>query len=140
MPVLADPKHESFARAVAAGATKRNAAIQAGYAASDASSRGSKLAAREEIRQRIAELSGEVQAAVCEKLAISTERIAAEYAKIAFAECDLKQVTAKEKKGALDSLAKTLGMFKADKLEVSGANGEALSLQVVFVKPQESES
>jgi phage terminase small subunit len=117
MPVLSDPKHEAFARSVAAGASKRDAAIQAGYAASDASSRGSKLAARPEIKDRIAELSGEVQAAICEKLAITTERIAEEYAKIAFAECDLTNVTPRDKKGALDSLAKTLGMFQPEKVE-----------------------
>lgn len=132
LPVLSDPKHEAFARAVAAGATKRNAAIQAGYAESDASSRGSKLAAREEIKLRIAELAGEVQAAVCEKLAITTERICEEYAKIAFAECDLTAVTAKDKRGALDSLAKTLGMFKPEKVALTDKDGGPATLQVVI--------
>lgn len=132
MPVLADPKHELFARAVAAGATKRNAAIAAGYAKTNASSYGSKLALRIDVKERIRELSGEVSAAVCEKLAITTERICEEFAKIAFANLDLTSVSAKEKKGALDSLAKTLGMFKGE--AEKPLDRESLSLEIVFVK------
>ncbi len=160
MPVLSDPKHEAFARAVAAGATKREAAIAAGYAESDASSRGSKLAARPEIKDRIAELTGEVQAAICEKLAITAERVLEEYGKLAFLDIRkafdqdgkllpihempadvaaaiagleaedqyegrgeererigrLHKIRLNDKKGALDSLAKHLGMFKPEKV------------------------
>lgn len=176
MSVLSDPKHEAFARAVAAGRSKRDAAIEAGYAASDASSRGSKLSARPEIKERIAELSGEVQQAICEKLAITVERVLEEYGKLAFLDIRrafdqdgkllpiqempadlaaaiagleaeelfegrgdsrekigrLHKIRLSDKKGALDSLAKHLGMFKPDKVALTDPDGRSATLQVVI--------
>jgi phage terminase small subunit len=84
MPALADPKYEAFARYVAAGQSKREAAIAAGYAAKDASSRGSKLARRPEISQRIGELQQTAAELALEGAQISRERVLREYGKLAF--------------------------------------------------------
>lgn len=54
---------------------------------------------------------------------------------------DVKKIKFIDKKGALDSIARHLGMF-VDKTELTGANGGAItqSVTVNFVKPKQSAS
>jgi phage terminase small subunit len=174
MPALADPKYEAFARYVAAGQSKREAAIAAGYAAKDASSRGSKLARRPEISQRIGELQQTAAQLALEGAQISRERVLREYGKLAFldirkafaddgslrpiAELDddtaaaiagievennrdkdedgnlvitgtLHKIKLSDKKGALDSLARHLGMF-IDRKEITGKDGGPIQVNI----------
>src|SRR5215472_18447505 len=56
MPRLKKPRYELFALEMAKGKSQAQAAIAAGYSASDAGPRGCKLAKRQEIRARIEEL------------------------------------------------------------------------------------
>lgn len=58
MPELANPKHETFARNLAAGMKTIDAYVAAGYTASPSSA--SQVAARPEVRQRILELKEEL--------------------------------------------------------------------------------
>jgi phage terminase small subunit len=127
-----DPKHEKFAQCVVAGMTKREAAIEAGYSPSDATSRGSKLSRRPEIAARIHELTQGVEKALQEKLCINTERVLEELSKIAFAEIKPEDVKPADKKAALDSIAKHLGMFR-ERLEVTG---NLPSIEIVFVRSE----
>jgi phage terminase small subunit len=57
---LSDPRHETFARYVAQGKTKREAAILAGFSKKTASSQGTHLSKRVKIAQRIAYLQEQV--------------------------------------------------------------------------------
>ncbi len=56
MPALKKPKYEHFAQALAQGLNQTQAAVQAGFAETDAPSRGCKLARRPEIQARVKEL------------------------------------------------------------------------------------
>jgi phage terminase small subunit len=57
---LRKPKHEAFARHLAEGKSKREAAILAGYAEKHASSFGNYLSKNLQISQRVAFLQGQV--------------------------------------------------------------------------------
>ncbi len=56
MAALKKPKYEHFAQALAQGLNQTQAAIEAGFAETDAPSRGCKLARRPEIQARVKEL------------------------------------------------------------------------------------
>jgi hypothetical protein len=56
VPALKKPKYEHFAQALAQGLNQTQAAVQAGFAETDAPSRGCKLARRPEIQARVKEL------------------------------------------------------------------------------------
>ncbi len=56
MPALKKPKYEHSAQALAQGLNQTQAAVQAGFAETDAPSRGCKLARRPEIQARVKEL------------------------------------------------------------------------------------
>src|SRR5712691_4290227 len=56
MAALKKPKYEHFAQALAQGLNQTQAAVQAGFAETDAPSRGCKLARRPEIQARVKEL------------------------------------------------------------------------------------
>lgn len=60
MPPLDDPKQEAFARFVAQGKSKRDAAVAAGYQAKFASSQGSRLSKNVNVGQRIDELQEKI--------------------------------------------------------------------------------
>lgn len=134
----------------------KKAAIRAGYSKNSASSKGCQLLNKPEIVKAIAER----QEILAEKLDITPEKIAVEYARIAFSnmkdfvEWDTGKIKVKpsegmtrketaciseisetstmqgttvniklhNKKGALDSLAKLMGMV-IEKKEISGPNG-----------------
>ncbi len=57
---LRDPKHETFARAVASGETKTKAYALAGFRSKNPASGGSILSRRPEVRARIEHLIGEI--------------------------------------------------------------------------------
>lgn len=67
MPPLNEPKHESFARLVASGKSKRDAAIEVGYEPKYASNHGYRLAKNDEIGRRIDELQSKVAENVVSK-------------------------------------------------------------------------
>src|SRR5712691_3259775 len=60
MAALKKPKYEHFAQALAQGLNQTQAAVQAGFAETDAPSRGCKLARRPEIQARVKELEPRV--------------------------------------------------------------------------------
>src|SRR5712691_2973481 len=60
MPSLKKTKYEHFAQALAQGLNQTRAAIEAGFAETDAPSRGCKLARRPEIQARVKELGPRV--------------------------------------------------------------------------------
>src|SRR6266852_1955238 len=60
MAALKKPKYEHFAQALAQGLNQTQAAVQAGFAETDAPSRGCKLARRPEIQARVKELGPRV--------------------------------------------------------------------------------
>lgn len=161
MPVLSDPRREAFARFVAEGRSKRDAALAIGYSAKSASSLGSRLFKQAAIQERIAELQQQAAALSIERAQITRERVLDEYARLAFLDIrkaftpdgallsitDMDDDTARaiaglefeevfegrgeervhtgrihklkfvDKKGALDSIAKHLGMF-VDRKEI----------------------
>lgn len=80
MPALANPQHELFARALAAGGTLGDAAIAAGYKPTSAPNTGHRLMQREDVAARVAEL----QQDVCEKYDVTADRVIKEIARIAF--------------------------------------------------------
>jgi len=132
------------------------AARDAGYSQANARSQGARLLRQREVRAAIAA----ARAALADKLAISTERIVAEYARIAFADMrrlfdangnllhprfmdddtasaiaeveiskrsggeTLHKIKRVDKKGALDSLARALGLFR-DKPDSADADNLA---------------
>jgi phage terminase small subunit len=91
MPVLSNPRHESFAQALAKGKTADEAYASAGFKPDRGNA--SRLQQKDSIRQRVAEILSRastieekaIEKAI-EKLAISKERIASELAKIGFAD------------------------------------------------------
>lgn len=84
MSALNDPQHEAFARYVAEGKSKRDAAIAAGYSEKSASTIGGRLSKKVEISRRIEELQSKVATAVVEKMSITIDRLLEEYGKLAF--------------------------------------------------------
>lgn len=64
---LPNPRHEAFAKFVAQGKSKREAAIAAGYSESSASTVGGNLWKKVDINRRIGELSAQVAEAFVEK-------------------------------------------------------------------------
>ena len=168
---LADPKHEAFALQIAQGRSKREAAIAAGFSEKSASTMGGRLSKKVEISRRIVELQSKVETATIAKVAITIDRVVAEYGKLAFLdirqafdsegrllpirEIDddtaaaiagievedrtsgsgeaisairLHKIKLNDKKGALDSLAKYLGMFK-ERVELTGKDGAPLQIE-----------
>jgi len=69
MPILPNARHEQFAQAIAAGTTADAAYKHAGFKPSRA--HASRLAAKGNIRARIAELQAEVAERVIEKVALT---------------------------------------------------------------------
>jgi hypothetical protein len=61
MPALKDPGHEAFAQAVARGATRQAAHVQAGY--EEDSRKATQLGARPTIKARVAEIEAELKRA-----------------------------------------------------------------------------
>jgi phage terminase small subunit len=72
MPILKKVRYELFAQEVAKGLSQTQAAIVAGYSVNDADSRGSKLAARPDIRARVEELRPRIDKPVTERAAFAT--------------------------------------------------------------------
>ena len=86
MPVLADPRHESFATELASGKEVMAAYAAAGFSANQ--SAASRLA--KSVKARVEEIQAEARQTAAGRLAITEERILKEYARIGFA--DIRKV------------------------------------------------
>ncbi len=75
MPPLPHPKREAFAQALASGATRRQAMLTAGYRPSP--SHACRLAARPDVKERLAELLAAKAEATTESLAAVMAEMAA---------------------------------------------------------------
>ena len=165
-------RQERFAREYVACGCGKASAIAAGYKAHSAESTSSRMIRNVKVAARIAEL----QAKVAERLEITSDMIAQEYAKIAFSNIrdylkfgpdgvklkDHEEIPPDElaaiemvsetitenggslkfklydKKSALDSLAKHLGM-SVDKKEISGPGGSPVRVDLSGMTDEELE-
>lgn len=82
MPVLKNAKHELFAQELAKGKGITEAYVAAGY--SDAPAAATRLAKK--VNSRAEEIKSEATRRVVDKLAITEERIMAEYARLGFSD------------------------------------------------------
>lgn len=78
MPVIANARHEAFARNITAGATQAEAARQAGFADGSAKVTGSQLMKRPEIQARIQELQADAATATVQHAAVTRDAVLAE--------------------------------------------------------------
>lgn len=69
--VLRDVRHEAFAQAIADGANKTQAAVQAGYSPASASTQGHKLFARKDVTDRVTVLEAERKGLQVEAAAVT---------------------------------------------------------------------
>ena len=165
MPALADPQHEAFALHVAQGLSKRDAAVAAGYSEKSASTIGGRLAKKVEIAGRIDELQSKVEVATVEKAAVTVDRVLAEYSKLAFFDIskalgpdgrflpmeEIDEETRalmaglapkdvyRNKRFALEGLAKHLGLFREQVDVTTRTEGPPPQIHVHFVTPGEKQ-
>lgn len=118
------PKQERFVDEYLVDLNATQAAIRAGYSEKTAGSMAAKLVAKSCILDAIADAKD----ARAKHTEITAERVLNELAKIAFAECDVRDA---DKLKALELTGRHLGMF-TDKVkqEVSGPDGGAIPAEV----------
>ena len=119
MPALTIPRHETFARAVAGGATQTAAARAAGYSERRLAVTGSQLAQRPDVKARIKELHMEIQAAFVQTVANESYTLtdALKQAREAFQVAREKQNGA-AMTGAVALMAKLAGLLIERRMEV----------------------
>ena len=114
MAMLRNPKHELFARYLAEGSNKSEAARKAGYSEKSAGSFGHALAHKPHIEARTNELRQRADALVTQEVALSKEWILLKLVQIVDRALppDGKPMQGSVANKALELLGKELGMFR----------------------------
>ena len=118
MDVLENARHELFAQNIAAGKTLAEAYVIAGY--KDNHSNASTLAKNPAIAERV----NQIKRIAAKAAMVTKERVLAEIASIAFADPPPPPVKMSDKRAALDTLAKHLGMM-SDRVDMNVTIGLA---------------
>lgn len=124
MPVLSNPRHETFAQALAKGKSQTEAYEIAGYKGDRRAA--SRLATNVDIQARVAELQQRVAERVIEKTAVTRADILGEISKLALAPIGHEHVRPADKRAACMDYAKIEG-WVVDKHE-HGAPGDFADL------------
>ena len=125
MPPLENARHERFAQGLAKGKTQEEAYVEAGYVGDRTAA--SRLAGDVNIRQRLQEL--QERAAVRVELTLSDIIAEIEQARIAALSAETVQASAAV--SASKAKAELLGLGAAKKIELGGADGGALQVQMI---------